>query len=712
MVSVAEGDNFDKTSIRVDDDATRVVKPLKTRPEAKAEVLPQTLTGQEAETVSAQEPATKVEPDAAARGTEARASAEAAVNDQNPSATQFTVYSAPHNHSAGFAQARQLAQESLQSGTGSLLKKRFLLESVLGEGGMGTVYKTKDLRKVEAEDPNPYIATKVLNSAFKDHPDAFVTLQQETAKSQTLAHPNIVTVHDFDRDGDTLFMTMELLEGEPLDKLLRHQAGKGLPKQQVWTIARDLGAALSYAHQRQIIHADFKPGNIFVGSDGHAKVLDFGIARAASKESQKHKFDAGQLGALTPAYASIEMVRDEPVSFSDDVYALAVVIYEMLSGRHPFKNRSALEAKEQRMRPARIEQLSAREWKALSHALALDKAARTATVQEFLRELFPRRNSALARVAVTVALVSLVGAGWFGYRQHVNRINTQQAVATKLAAAQGCFARSDFTCAIEQSLVAVNLDPQNQAAAQLLQAAQLAKQERADDEKVVQLLREANDCLARGEAACVQVKARDVLAMKADNAQAKLLLAEATRQLEDNNIRDLVQQGESCLQQGDTNCAQLFLDKARAINSEHSATQTLATDLSSYQQRQASAQQAQSEQIQQLLSRANQCWIRKDYTCAIAQSEAVLRIDGANAQAIEIKQAAALGQQQARDLGQKVDKLLDEADACLARKDYSCSIAKAESALDLAPGNARAQALKNRAQETQRKLKESGFNIK
>ncbi len=693
--SVADGENFDKTSVRTqaddpanqppgDEEATRLAKPLKphSAPGLTSESTPESLTGQ-------------------------------AVSEQDPTAaTQFTLYSAPHNHSAGFAQARELAQQSLQSGTGSLLKKRFLLESVLGEGGMGTVYKTKDLRKVEAEDPNPYIAAKVLNSAFKDHPDAFVTLQQETAKSQTLAHPNIVTVHDFDRDGDILFMTMELLEGQPLDKLLRQQKGKGLPKAQVWTITRDLGAALAYAHQRQIIHADFKPGNIFVGLDGHAKVLDFGIARAASKESQKHSFDAGQLGALTPAYASIEMVRDQPVSFSDDVYALAVVVYEMLSGRHPFNSRSALEAKAQRLRPARLEQLSAREWKALSHALALDQAARTPTVAQFLRELFPRRNSALARAAVAVALVSLVGASWFGYRQHLNRVKTQQTVAAKLSEAQNCFARSDFSCAIEQSLIAVNLDPQNQAAAQLLAAAQLAKQVRAEDEKVEQLLREAGDCLAQGEAACVQVKARDVLALKAGSAQAQQLLQQANRQLQDKAIGDLVQQGESCLQQDDSNCAQLFLDKARELSAEHAQTQQLAADLRNYQQRQANAQQAQSEKIQQLLSRANQCLLRKDYACATAESEAVLRLDGANAQAIEIRQSASLAQQQARDLGQKVDKLLNEADACMQKKNYSCTIAKAESALDLTPGNARAQALKIRAQDVQRKLKESGFNIK
>lgn len=624
--------------------------------------------------------------------------------------TQFTQYSAPHNHSAGFAQARELVAKSLSGGM--LLKKRFLLEDVLGEGGMGTVYKTKDLRKVEAEDPNPYIATKVLNSGFKDHPDAFVTLQQEAAKSQTLAHPNIVTVHDFDRDGDTLFMTMELLEGEPLDKILKPLRGKGLPKQKVWVITRDLCAALAYAHQRQLIHADFKPGNIFISTDGHAKVLDFGIARAASKESQKHKFDAGQLGALTPAYATVEMVKDQPLSFSDDVYALACVIYEMLSGRHPYNNRSAYDALQQKLKPARLEQLNAREWKALSHALALEKSARTASIHELVKELFPRNNSLLIKIAVGVALVSLVGAGWFAYRQHQNKLKTLAAVAEKMVAAQACFARSDFTCAIEQSLVAVNLDPQNTAAAQLLQAAQIAKQNRADEETIVRLLQEANDCFAREDAACTQVKARDILALDESHAQAQQLLENANQLTQTRAINDLIQQAETCLQQNDIACAELFHTKATEINAQHVATRELGVKLASYQQSQQAQQAAKAQQVQRWLSEASQCFIRKDYRCTVQATEQVLLLEPANSQAIELKQSATLAQQQAKDIEQRVGKLLGEANLCMEKKNYSCAIAKAESALDLAPGHRQALTVKQRAQETQRKLKESGFTIK
>lgn len=624
--------------------------------------------------------------------------------------TQFTQYSAPHNHSAGFAQARELVAKSLSGGM--LLKKRFLLEDVLGEGGMGTVYKTKDLRKVEAEDPNPYIATKVLNPGFKDHPDAFVTLQQEAAKSQTLAHPNIVTVHDFDRDGDTLFMTMELLEGEPLDRILKTRKGKGLPKQQVWVITRDLCAALAYAHQRQLIHADFKPGNIFISRDGHAKVLDFGIARAASKESQKHKFDAGQLGALTPAYATIEMVKDAALSFSDDVYALACVIYEMLSGRHPYNNRSAFEASQQKLKPARLDQLNAREWKALSHALALEKSARTASIHDLVKELFPRNNALLIKITIGISVLSLLGAGWFAYRQHQNKLKTQQAVAAKMTAAEDCFARSDYTCAIEQSLVAVNLDPLNTAAAQLLQRAQIAKQNRAEDETIVRLLQEANDCFAVEDAACTQVKARDILAIDAEHSEAAELLAKANQLAQTRAINDLVQQAEACLQRQDITCAELFSAKANEINAQHVASEQLAAKLASYQQSQLAQQQAQSQQVQRGLSEASQCFVRKDYRCTIQAADAVLQLDPANSQAIEIKQSANLAQQQQKDIEQKVSKLLGDANGCMEKKNYSCAIAKAESALDLSPGHKQAMAVKNRAQETQRKLKESGFSIK
>lgn len=629
------------------------------------------------------------------------------------SAGQYTQFTG-RNNASGFAAAQAIAQQAQAgSSTGSLLKKRFLLENVLGQGGMGTVYKTKDLRKVEAEDPNPYIATKVLNQAFKDHPDAFVTLQQETAKSHTLAHPNIVTVHDFDRDGDTLFMTMELLEGEPLDSLLKAKRNKGFAKEKALAIINDLCSALAYAHQRHIIHADFKPGNVFICDNGPAKVLDFGIARAASKETQKHKFDAAQLGALTPAYATIEMVQDQPLTFTDDVYALACVSYELFAGRHPYNNLSALEAKQKNIKLKPIDGLSKKEWKALSHALALEKSQRTATVLDFAAELFPRRNQVGLTAAIILLVIAVGGAAWFAYSQYQEKVKIQNTIAENLEQAQTCFAESDFACALEHSLVASNLDANNKVASQLLKASQLAQQKKEETQKISTLLADGEKCLADKDDACAQVKAREVLGLEPQNTRAQQLSAAANDLEQTNTIADYVQQAEACLQNKDFSCAEMFAKKSADVNPNNPSVQTLQTKLQSLQQQSKLAAQLQQQKISQQVLMAQECLNQKKYDCAIKQANIALSLDAANSQAMEIKQIASVADRQGRDAQEKVAKILAQAKECLDKqKNYSCAIAKAESALDIIPDNPEAIAIKSRAQATQKKIKETGFTIK
>ncbi|CAM3827610.1 bifunctional serine/threonine-protein kinase/formylglycine-generating enzyme family protein [Parendozoicomonas haliclonae] len=292
-----------------------------------------------------------------------------------------------------------------------LINNRFELKAILGSGGMGAVYKAVDLRKVEAKDRDPYVAIKLLNEDFKKHPDAFVSLQRESRKSQSLAHPNIVTVYDFDRDGETVFMTMEFMEGDALDTLIRKSAGAGLEFETACHVFRDISEALAYAHSKNTIHSDFKPGNIFVLNNGKAKVFDFGIARAVSStgagmpaDGDKTVFDAGSLSALTPAYASYEMLKGQEPSTSDDVYALACVAYEMFTGSHPYNKTPADKAAEQKLKPKRIKQLSSRQWRALEKALAFKSADRTQTVKELEDGFFGKSRIPLyAAAAVLVA---------------------------------------------------------------------------------------------------------------------------------------------------------------------------------------------------------------------------------------------------------------------------------------------------------------------
>lgn len=294
---------------------------------------------------------------------------------------------------------------------GSLLQNRFVLKEVLGSGGMGTVYRATDLRRQEAQDHQPDVAIKVLNDEFRDDPELFIALQRETKKSQLLAHPNIVTVYDFDRDGNNVFMVMELLKGKPLSQFIREESLGGISFKSAWHIIKGLALALAYAHKKNIIHSDFKPGNVFITSDGGVKVLDFGIACAVVR-SDVHQddtvFNARDLGALTPAYASLEMLQGKDPDPADDVYALACVCYEILSGKHPYGKLSAQKALEVNLEVPVINGLDRRPRFALNHALALKREQRTATIGKFLDEIEPK--SIWPKVFVVAAIATVLAA--------------------------------------------------------------------------------------------------------------------------------------------------------------------------------------------------------------------------------------------------------------------------------------------------------------
>jgi len=280
-----------------------------------------------------------------------------------------------------------------------VLKQRFVLEERLGSGGMGSVFRARDLRKVEAGDPQPYVAIKVLNNDFRTHPEAFVALQREAARSQALSHPNIVSIFDFDKEGDLPFIIMELLRGHELSALLRvYPTGLPLPAARV--IITTLCAALTHAHGRGLVHADLKPGNVFVGADHQAKLLDFGLARAVAtgrRTTESDLFDPARLGALTPAYASPEMLAGEFAVPRDDVFSLGVVVYLILTGRHPFDRMSADAAAVQGLLPERPRGLGWRQWRTLRRCLAFTRDERPDSALSIARE-FQARASLFARL--------------------------------------------------------------------------------------------------------------------------------------------------------------------------------------------------------------------------------------------------------------------------------------------------------------------------
>ncbi len=324
-------------------------------------------------------------------------------------------------------------------GVGTTLQQRFVLEETIASGGMGVVYKARDLRKEEAQDREPYVAIKVLTENFKQHPDALISLQRESKKAQKLAHPNIVTVYDFDRDGDTVFMTMEYLEGQSLAKFNKTITSKGLPVEKVLSIINGVGEGLTYAHKQHIVHSDIKPGNIFITHDGTVKLLDFGIARAfkqagstpqdktvfnfsesaevITKTNDATIFDPSSLGALTPAYASCEMLEGLDPDPRDDIYAVACITYELLTGRHPFNKLSSTQARDQKFKPVQPVNFTREQWKGLLHGLAFNRNDRTPSVMQFIENIAPHSYRPLIVRGIIassgLALLAIAGFNYF-----------------------------------------------------------------------------------------------------------------------------------------------------------------------------------------------------------------------------------------------------------------------------------------------------------
>ena len=344
---------------------------------------------------------------------------------------------------------------------GSIIGGRYELISELGSGGMGKVFKARDRLRAEAQDRNPFIALKVLSERFKEHPDSMIALQRESRRAQTLAHPNVITVHEFFRDGPHFYMTMELLTGKPLDLLVQSDYSEGLAFEDAWPIIEGVGLALQYGHEKGIVHSDIKPGNIFVCTDGTVKVLDLGISRpipvANEPESEQTVFDPGtRLGSLTPAYASLEMWNQDTPDPRDDIYALGCVGYLLLTGRHPFDGQSAREAFNQDLSPPKIDKIARSQWSAFVDALRFRRDDRIKSVRQMLNRLAPqavmrsKRRTAVYIGAAVAAVVAIFGVRYYGLTVEDRALDDRGRMATEMS--QAPVQRTDLTAAEQEEI--------------------------------------------------------------------------------------------------------------------------------------------------------------------------------------------------------------------------------------------------------------------
>ncbi len=298
-----------------------------------------------------------------------------------------------NNHSSWLHPSQWKTGNETKLEEGLIINDHYELEKKVGQGSMGEVWKAVDLIQKAGDARDCHVALKFLSQDFKQHPDALKVLVREFHRYKKLNHPNIVKAYGLDRFESTCFLVMEFLKGMSLkDFIKNHPNGLSLKKAE--PIIKEMAHALAYAHKEGLAHLDFKPGNVFYDTESkQTKVIDFGIAQPLEQsDREKTRYDVKDLGALTEAYASCEMLRGLDPSPRDDIYGLACVTYGLLSGKHPFNRKNAITAQSEKLSLKPIKGLNRQQNKALLRALAFEGADRTPTVDDFLAELFPEKK--------------------------------------------------------------------------------------------------------------------------------------------------------------------------------------------------------------------------------------------------------------------------------------------------------------------------------
>ncbi len=334
-------------------------------------------------------------------------------------------------NTADFPESTTSNSENVENhikGEDDTLNERFELKKRIGSGNKGIVYKALDRRKMEAVARDPYVAVKILKRKFSDHDGWLNALQRKVQKCQHLVHPNIGRVYDFNRDGPTVYVTMEYLYGEPLACKMQADDFAGISLGQAQPIIEAMGRALACAHERDVIHYDFKPSNVFFTDTGEIKVTDFFIA-PANRNSQhiepQHFSETAEIGIQNPAYASPEMLEELDPDPRDDIFAFACITFELLTGRHPFDGMLATQAREKRIEPTAPKALKARQWKALKKALTFDRGERTASIERLLADFKIKTRTKQYGLFVTAAIAAVPAAmAAFGITYFFSKLNT------------------------------------------------------------------------------------------------------------------------------------------------------------------------------------------------------------------------------------------------------------------------------------------------
>ncbi len=534
---------------------------------------------------------------------------------------------------------------------------KYEITGILGRGGMGVVYRAEDKRIGRK------VAIKTLTEGFSGQPEMLERFYRE-AQAGILQHPNIVIVYDLGDEDGVPFIVMEFVEGEPLDKIIA--SGRQLSLIEKLSIIEQVCAALGYAHQRGVVHRDIKPANVIVQPGGHAKIVDFGIARV---QSSSHETGLTRTGNVigTIHYIAPERLKGRPFDGRSDIFSTGVMLYLLLTGQLPFtgEDMTVLQKLVNEPHPP-LHTFLAKYPPALDgivdRALAKDPDQRYATAEEFAADLH--------------ALGEELKKG---------------QVAELFNDAERLTAEQQFGRAREVLLQLVRIDPQHTGARQLLGIVQqnLALLQRA--EQIRHLVAEAEQAAASDRYTEALGSLDQAIQLDPNNQElhSRLAAIKEKKQRYDE-LTTLVTQADSLRERGDWTGALKLAEKALQLGQQDTKVRALYAEIS----RQAKLA-AQQNQIRDLMGKARIEVSSRRFTAAIEILREVSKLDPSLPEMENLLQTAVSGQEQERRR-KLIEQIQAEIERCLAAEEYDRATELIDRATEQLPSESALLQLKTR----------------